>query len=1024
MDAIERIKKAEKENATLLDLRNCKLFSVPDEVFELTNVTSLLLDNNFLTEIPDNIWKLTKLESLFINNNNLTTLPDNIRKLTNLEGLGIRYNNFTTLPNIIGKLTKLTLLDIGYNHLTTLPENIGKLTNLTLLNISRYDLTTLPENIGKLTNLRILIIQDNHLTTLPDDIKKLTNLTRLDISYNKLTTLPENIGKLTNLTVLDIRHNHLTTLPNGIGKLTKLKEIHIEDNPLKPPLQEIATQGTIAIIYYLQELEKENKKRYEAKLLLLGDGGEGKTCVSRALRGRKFKSQDSTRGMEVVPWSFSHPDNSLDKEKDITLKIWDFEGQEIHHQTHQFFLTEEALYVLVFKCREIFRMDRAEYWLDTIRARAPKSSVFLVITECEERIPYISLDKLKDNYDDLLQDDNWFYPVGCATNKGVKELSNRLKTAAIRLPMMGQDWPDSYSEVEKTLEKIANKNNRNIPYITRNELYTIFKDKEIDASGFDNIADFMCKIGVITHFPDCPALYDFIVIKPQWLTKAISLVLEDSEVIVNQGEISHYNLRELWKNKYPGMFSYFHNCMKEFELCYDMDSRNSSLIPLRFTFLRPKIPWSVTGNYKERRITYILNIRPPMGIMSRFIVKTHHMIVKTNTMKKGVYWHTGVFLETGNDTYKSEALCEFDNENKTLMITVRAAFPQNMIEQLHGIAKAVFSFFNGLEPERYYGCTKIEDKKESFCDGQHSEERILYALSKEKVLDCAKGWHDVDPKALLYGFTSFGQLITKKELQTTLQEERDKNPVWAGRVSLVMLEEITKLTNQVNHLQEQGRMINAELKQKIDLGFRNHLKMLNELLDNREFHSAPAIVSIAPVDGTKWNPKNWFEIKYEIIPYCEYESNIHRVEKVCKPFTMPKQWWEDTAPYLVNGIKILSAGVKIACAGLPLGVDPKAFETMKNEVAFMKKLTSHLEKIRNKAPYLDIHNMENVTTVNYISHHLFNDENLIARIQLARLFEAIAPDNYKSRQWGELRRVQMCDNTYRWVCKEHAKLLK
>jgi hypothetical protein len=47
--------------------------------------------------------------------------------------------------------------------------------------------------------------------------------------------------------------------------------------------------------------------------------------------------------------------------------------------------------------------------------------------------------------------------------------------------------------------------------------------------------------------------------------------------------------------------------------------------------------------------------------------------------------------------------------------------------------------------------------------------------------------------------------------------------------------------------------------------------------------------------------------------------------------------------------------------------------------------------------------------------------NGVARQQLAGLFQEIAPDNYKARQWGPLRRMPMRDNTYRWLCPEHAQ---
>src|ERR1019366_6667123 len=86
----------------------------------------------------------------------------------------------------------------------------------------------------------------------------------------------------------------------------------------------------------------------------------------------------------------------------------------------------------------------------------------------------------------------------------------------------------------------------------------------------------------------------------------------------------------IWKKGYAGMFPTFHNCMKEFELCYDLEEHaRSCLVPLRFGYLRPAIPWANTPGVKQRRVEYRLNIRPPMGIISRFIVKTHHMIVKT-----------------------------------------------------------------------------------------------------------------------------------------------------------------------------------------------------------------------------------------------------------------------------------------------------------------------------------------------------------------------------------------------------------
>ena len=376
---------------------------------KLTKLKWFNLAVNQIATLPSSFGNLKNLEWLSLSKNQLKTLPKTIGDLKNLEEFYLCENLLTALPDNIGKLTKLIRLSLYQNKLTTLPDAIGKLTNLAKLDLHQNQLRILPDNIGKLKKLMSLSLHQNQMTSLPDAIGKLMNLTRLDLHQNQLKALPDEIGKLEKLITLDLHQNNLTTLPDAISKLKNLKCLLLDYNPLISPLQGIVKRGTIAIINHLRELEKKSKKRYEAKLLILGDGGEGKTCVSRALRGLKFKQQVSTKGVEVVPWTFSHPDYPKEKNKEIKLNIWDFEGQEIHHQTHQFFLTEGALYILVFKCREIFRMDRAEYWLDTIRARAPKSQVVLVITGCEERTPYLPLDKLKNNYVDLLQGENWFF---------------------------------------------------------------------------------------------------------------------------------------------------------------------------------------------------------------------------------------------------------------------------------------------------------------------------------------------------------------------------------------------------------------------------------------------------------------------------------------------------------------------------------------------------------------------------------------------------------------------------------------
>ena len=40
---------------------------------------------------------------------------------------------------------------------------------------------------------------------------------------------------------------------------------------------------------------------------------------------------------------------------------------------------------------------------------------------------------------------------------------------------------------------------------------------------------------------------------------------------------------------------------------------------------------------------------------------------------------------------------------------------------------------------------------------------------------------------------------------------------------------------------------------------------------------------------------------------------------------------------------------------------------------------------------------------------------------MAQFLEELAPKNYRAGQWGELKRLHLPDNSYRWLCEAHAR---
>lgn len=91
-----------------------------------------------------------------------------------------------------------------------------------------------------------------------------------------------------------------------------------------------------------------NRPINEAKLILVGYGGVGKTTLVNRLVRDEFHpdKRDVTWGVEITPWETDLPYGGR-----VTLRTWDFGGQEIMHATHQFFFTQNTIYMLVLEGR-------------------------------------------------------------------------------------------------------------------------------------------------------------------------------------------------------------------------------------------------------------------------------------------------------------------------------------------------------------------------------------------------------------------------------------------------------------------------------------------------------------------------------------------------------------------------------------------------------------------------------------------------------------------------------------------------
>jgi internalin A len=618
---------------TTLDLSENYLQALPESIINLTNLTTLNLSDNHLKALPESIVNLTKLTTLNLISNKFSTLPKPISKLINIKILSLGYNQFKTLPESITQLTNLTTLDLSSNKLNALPESITQLTSLTNLYLGSNKLNALPESITQLTNLTTLDLSSNKLNALPESITQLTNLTTLDLSSNKLDTLPESITQLTNLTSLKLSYNQLNALPKSIGNLINLTELIINDNPLNQIPPEIVRRGGLAVRdYYRQSLEENTDYIYEAKLLIIGEGGAGKTSLANKLIDSNYKlklegsdnSEKSTEGINVLRLDFPHSSHNT-----FRINIWDFGGQEIYHATHQFFLTKRSLYLLVADTRQ----DNTDfnYWLEVVELLSGASPTLIIKNEKQDRPCQVNENQLRGRFSNLEK----VLPTNLFTNRGLPDILTSVKHHISQLPHIGQPLPKTWIRVREALED--NKHN----YITQFEFLDL-----CDTYGFKRHEDklqlsgYLHDLGVCLHFQNDPILKNWIILKPEWGTTAVYTVLDTLTVQQALGCFTRYDLAKIWADdQYTDMHDELLQLMMRFKLCYEIPHRPRTYIaPQLLSPNQPKYSWGENDNLILR---YHYDFMPK-GMLTRFSVEMHKLI------DSDLIWKDGLILTDKN----------------------------------------------------------------------------------------------------------------------------------------------------------------------------------------------------------------------------------------------------------------------------------------------------------------------------------------------------------------------------------------
>jgi C-terminal of Roc, COR, domain len=363
------------------------------------------------------------------------------------------------------------------------------------------------------------------------------------------------------------------------------------------------------------------------------------------------------------------------------------------------FFTAPAIYLVVWKPREGPQQGFVKEWITLVKHRAPEAKIIVVATHGgpRQRQPDIDRQEIwdlfgKDMVVDFLLVDSQAGQEG--KRKGIAELKQTIARAAASLPEMGRKVPKRWEETRQALAKTGG------AYLPLEQVQTLCRDRKMDEDEAKHFVRISHLLGHLMHYEHDPLLRDIVVLKPDFLSKAVSFALDDEQTRKAHGLVSFARLGQLWddpkrpKDRYPvGLHRVFLRLMERYDLSYRVaepqqgQTDETSLIAQLVPDVRPpeaelNTAWPsgpAPGDEQQLQICRIVDAKTGQsgtaeGLFFQLIVRLHKYSLGRLNRDQSVHWQRGLVLD---DTYNGRALLE--NVGYDVRITVRAPYPEGFL---------------------------------------------------------------------------------------------------------------------------------------------------------------------------------------------------------------------------------------------------------------------------------------------------------------------------------------------------------
>lgn len=913
---------SEFNHLTELDVSNNGLrgeepFSV---LSQLKSLTSLNLSGNQAIRLPDSLSTLSRLKSLNVINCPTPSLPGWITGNGSLRTLrvGGLLNQDMRLDELPAGLSDLSMTSMS---LQDLPASVVLL-NLKRLDVSGNRLTAwgVLQTMGQLAvlaaarnslteeldftfaALRYLNVQENGLRSLSSICRHAPSLRVLIASGNKIREIPASIQYCTHLERLQLAHNDIrSVITGGIERLEKLEEVDLSSNVMSewptafarlPELVRFRFDGNLVrevphdALAYLRAIAQRTVSLKEAKLVLVGDGMVGKSSLLAALAGDQFDpDRPTTHGLETRELLITDSDGKAQGK----LQCWDFGGQTQYQSSHQIFFSEDAIYLLLWRPRNGFEECHLTDWAEQVRQRAGLNARLVVVATHRDldTNPAI-LDRRR-----LLQEYgiNDFFHIGSESGEGVADLRSFL-AGTIREPFYQHELPEAWLEVRDALRKVGR------PYLALREAILLARHCGVGSASCGELLRLGHRLGWWIFYADAEALSEYVVLKGDWLSKAIGLVFDSDLPYENLGMVTSEELTSIWDNsenpdsrRYPvKLHRHFIALMERFDISFRVPDRPGyvsryilpELLPNNLPDAMDAWKRGVAGDLSDSRycqMTLEVNgqVTVPKNFMPRFIARVHWLALDPAALSTARCRHSVVLADDNSRASVSQG-------SDGVLIKTYGRDPSAFAVLVADHVKNVLAdYWPGVQLTEYFPCPRCEEIK-GF-ERPALLERLARGIREAECPHC------------------FARLPVS-QVMNKISSQQD-----VALASLV--DELSRLRETVENAATASREAQAEIGASL-IAMHGYLKSDLQILlagFRDEALNGPRLFTIAPV-GRSPAHLNLTHTTIRVELYCEHcNQPVHMLDNVADSgvyeFEVPREMWVKIQPWASRIAKLV-----------------------------------------------------------------------------------------------------------------------